>query len=176
MKTLLFTNGKTMLKTIMKSSTHLPMAAMFLSAVLTGTAAAENQVPFKGSLEGASSITPLDVQLIFVRTNGTGNATQLGSYTLDIPHVVTKGTGIGTMTFTAANGDTLNAVFTGHAPPPTGIPPVTSIVETAVITGGTGRFSGATGNFIVTRSFNFATNLTTGSFEGTISSPGAGKP
>ena len=53
MKTLLFTNGKTMLKTIMKSSIHLPMAAMFLSAaMLAGPAGAGNQVPFKGSLEG----------------------------------------------------------------------------------------------------------------------------
>ncbi len=40
MKTLLFTNGKTMLKTIMKTSIHLPMAAMFLTAVLAGPAAA----------------------------------------------------------------------------------------------------------------------------------------
>ena len=52
MKTLLFTNGKTMLKTIMKTSIHLPMAAMFLTAVLAGPAAAENQVPFNGSLRG----------------------------------------------------------------------------------------------------------------------------
>jgi hypothetical protein len=44
MKTLLFTNGKTMLKTIKRIMIHLPMAAMFLTAVLAGTAAAENQV------------------------------------------------------------------------------------------------------------------------------------
>ena len=42
--------------------------------------------------------------------------------------------------------------------------------------GAMGLFSDATGSFIVTRSFNFATNLTAGSFEGTISSPGGGKP
>jgi hypothetical protein len=177
MKTLLFTNGKTMLKTMMKTSIHLPMAAMFLTAFLAGTAAAENQVPFKGSLEGFSSITPLDAQFIFVRTNGTGNATKLGSFTVDKPHVVdvTAGTVIGTYTFTAANGDTLTAAFTGLGTPTTD-PVVISIAETAVITGGTGRFSGATGNFIVTGSFSFATNLISGSFEGTISSPGAGKP
>ena len=79
------------------------------------------------------------------------------------------------MTFTAANGDTLTAGFTGQGTPTTD-PVVFSIVETATITGGTGRFAGATGSFIVTRSFSFATNLTTGSIEGTISSPGAGKP
>ena len=67
MKTLLFTNGKTMLKTMMKTSIHLPMAAMFLTALLAGPAAAENLVPFKGSLEGFLVITPIDAQFIFVR-------------------------------------------------------------------------------------------------------------
>ena len=42
--------------------------------------------------------------------------------------------------------------------------------------GATGLFSDATGSFIVTRSFEFATGLTTGSFTGTVSSPGAGEP
>ena len=40
---------------------------------------------------------------------------------------------------------------------------------------GTGRFAGATGSFTVQRQFDPATGTTTGSFEGTISSPGAGK-
>ena len=77
--------------------------------------------------------------------------------------------GIGTYTFTAANGDTLTASFTGQAQP---APPLVSIVEHATITGGTGRFSGATGNFTVNRTFNQATGATEGSFEGTISSIG----
>ena len=49
MKTLLFTNGKTMLKTIMKTSIHLPMAAMFLTAVLAGPAAAGTRCRSKAS-------------------------------------------------------------------------------------------------------------------------------
>ena len=52
MQTRLFTKGETNMKTIMKTSIHLPMAAMFLAAALAGPAAAANQVPFKGSLEG----------------------------------------------------------------------------------------------------------------------------
>ena len=176
MKTLLFTNRKTTLKPMMKTSLYLPMAAMFLTALLAGPAAAGNLVPFKGSLEGFSVVTPINAQFIFVRLIGTGNATQLGSFTVDVPHTVdlTTGIGIGIMTFTAANGDTLTAGFTGQGTPTTD-PVVFSIVETATITGGTGRFAGATGSFIVTRSFSFATSLTTGSIEGTISSPGAGK-
>jgi hypothetical protein len=47
-------------------------------------------------------------------------------------------------------------------------------METATITGGTGRFAGATGSFTTERLFDTVTLTTTGSFEGTISSPGAG--
>ena len=177
MQTRLFTKGKTHMKTIMKTSSYLPMAAMFLAAALAGPAMAENQVPFKGSLEGVVSITPIDAQFSFVRINGTGNASHLGLFTVDIPHIVNRParTGIGTYTFTAANGDTLTAEFAGLATPTT-TPTVLSIVEIGSITGGTGRFADATGNFIVTRSFNVATGLTTGSFNGTIASPGAGQP
>ena len=80
----------------------------------------------------------------------TGNATHLGKFTLDIPHVVNRanGTAIGSYEFTAANGDTLFADFTGIATP-TATPGVLYIEETATITGGTGRFADATGSFTV---------------------------
>jgi hypothetical protein len=177
MQTRLFTKGTKYMKTIMKASIYLPMAAAFLTAVLAGRAAAENHVPFKGRLEGVVTMTPVDAELVFVRIQGTGNATDLGLFTVDVPHLVNRQarTGNGAYTFTAANGDTLTAGFRGTGTPivsPAGL----SIVEIAVITGGTGRFADATGSFIVTRSFEFATGLTSGSFTGTISSPGAGEP
>ena len=177
MQTRLFTSVTKNMKSIMKTNIYPSMAAMFLAAVLAGSALAENQVPFTGSLEGVVSITPIDAQSSFVRINGTGNASHLGLFTVDIPHIVNRQarTGIGTYTFTAANGDTLNAEFAGLATP-TAIPTVLSIVEIGSITGGTGRFADAIGRFIVTRSFDVVTGLTTGSFEGTISSPGASKP
>ena len=80
----------------------------------------------------------------------------------------------GSYQFIAANGDTLTATFVGQATP-TSTPSVLYIVETATITGGTGRFAGATGSFITERLFDTITGLTTGSFKGSISSPGAGK-
>ena len=107
---------------------------------------------------------------------GTGNATLLGRFTLEVPHRVnsTTGTAVGTFAFTAANGDMLTGDFTGVSTP-TATPVVFDVVETASITGGTGRFAGATGSFTVERSVDLGTLLTTGSFEGMISSPGAGK-
>jgi hypothetical protein len=113
--------------------------------------------------------------LASVFIEGTGNATQLGRFTVQIPHIVnqTARTGSGSYEFIAANGDTLTADFTGQAT--LASPGVLSIVETATITSGTGRFAGVTGSFTSQRLFDTATLTTTGSFEGTISSPGASK-
>ena len=59
----------------------------------------------------------------------------------------------GTYEFTAANGDTLIADVTGQSPTPPG---VLLSVETATITGGTGRFASATGSFTVERLLTLA--------------------
>jgi hypothetical protein len=144
--------------------------------ILASPVAAGEQVPFKGSLEGVETITPLTPPFISVLLNATGNATQLGQFTLVNPHIVNVVThsGSGTYEFTAANGDTLTAAVSGLATP-TATPGVISIVETGTISGGTGRFAGATGTFTVTRLESTVTHVTTGSFEGMISSPGASK-
>ena len=134
---------------------------------LAGPAAARNQVPFKGSLEGDVTVSPLAPPLLQVDVEATGNATHLGKFTLDIPHVVNaaNGTAIGTYEFTAANGDKVYATFTGVATP-TATPGVLYIEETAIITGGTGRFAGATGSFSSERLYDRIAGTTTGSFEG----------
>jgi hypothetical protein len=49
-------------------------------------------------------------------------------------------------------------------------------VERATIMGGTGRFAGASGNFVVERLYNIGAGTTAGSFVGTISSLGSGRP
>jgi hypothetical protein len=139
---------------------------------LTGPAAAQQQVPFKGSFEGDVTVTPLAPPFLQVDVEAMGKATHLGKFTLDIPHVVNRanGTAIGSYEFTAANGDTVFADFTGQATPIGG--GVLYIEETATITGGTGRFAGATGSFTVERWFDTIAGTTIASFEGTISSPG----
>ena len=150
---------------------HSPQGA---SSPIFVAVAADKGVPFKGSLEGHETIVPISPQFLSSVLKGTGNATHLGSFTvikMDFVNLVTS-IDLGSLAFTAANGDILTADFTGQASP-TVTPGVLSVVETAFISGGTGRFAGATGSFIITRSFDLATNLTAGSFEGTISSPGA---
>ena len=129
-------------------------------------------VPFKGTLEGSQTTTPLDPPRAFAVVSATGTATHLGRFTLEIPHTVNFATmtGDGTYTFTAPNGDTLTADFTGKRQQG----PIFSIEEHATITGGTGRFAGAAGISPPT-GFHPVNSTTTGSFEGTISALGAGK-
>ena len=154
------------------------VALTSLAAPLAAGAAPGHEVPFKGSLAGLET-NDGQFPLVHIEGEGTGNATQLGLFTYDNPHDVNLLTrhGCGTWTFTAANGDTVTAVGCGDATVISGRPPfaVLSIVETGDITGGTGRFAGATGSFTVERTFDQTTGVTTGSFEGTISSTGVSK-
>lgn len=154
------------------------VAVVFVAlTALAAPASAGTQVPFKGSLQGVDALTftvPCGPLAPFLLT-GTGNATHLGTFTVDFPHCVNfaNGSGSGTFVLTAANGDTVTGTVIGQAvlPPVNG---VLSINETWTITGGTGRFGGATGIFTMVR-LNTGLDATTGSFKGTISSPGASK-
>lgn len=130
-------------------------------------------VPFKGSFEGSQTLTPGTPPFGTVNGSATGTGTHLGEFTVTFPHTVNFATrtGVGTYTFTAANGDTLTASFTGAAQGA----PLVSIVEHATVTGGTGRFAGASGTFTVERQFNQLTGATEGSFAGEISSVGSAK-
>jgi len=154
---------------------HSFAASLALAVVvvlgLTGPVAAQVQVPFKGSFVGLDTGTPLVPPLMAVQVKATGNATQLGKFTfLELVTVNTAtGIGSGTFLFTAANVGTVFGTISGKA---TFTPPnVLTIEENAIITGGTGRFAEATGTFTATRLKNTATNVTTASFTGTISSP-----
>ena len=152
------------------------MIALSLVLVLAGPVAAADQVPFKGTLAGTVTITPLDPPFASVLIEGTGNATHLGRYSIEfiatVNQATRQGVGPGLLVFTAANGDTLTAEGMGQAT--LLAPGVLSITETATITGGTGRFAGATGSFVIERTFFVAAGLTSGSFEGTMPSPGNG--
>jgi len=144
---------------------------------LAGLVAAGEQVPFKGSLDGSVTITPINPPVVSVRIEATGNGTHLGRYTLQFNAVVNQATrtqvGLASIVITAANGDTITAAGSGGQASVVA-PGVLSIVDPATITGGTGRFADATGSLVFRRTFFVAAGMTTGSFEGTISSVGQG--
>jgi hypothetical protein len=151
------------------------LIAIALLFTLAGPVAAGDEVPFKGTLSGTVTVTPITPPILSNLIGGTGDATHLGRFTVEIPHLVNQATrvGTGTYVFTAANGDTLTAAFTGQGT--VVAPGVLSSADVAVITGGTGRFSGATGTFAAVRTFVVATGAITGTFTGTITSPGAAR-
>ncbi len=145
---------------------------MSLIVVFASLAMASEQVPFEGSLAAVETDIVQGGTLI-VDGSGVGNATQLGRFAMTFHAEVDLGTliGVGTATFVAANGDSLYASFTGHATP-TPDPNVFMLEEVETITGGTGRFAGATGNFTLERVVSLVTGVSSGSFSGTILNPG----
>ena len=152
----------------MKTIKYLQMTTLFLTVALAGPLAAANETPFRGNVQA------VEAQVVVFPTlsvNGTGNgiATHLGKFTMTYEGEVNLLTrvGMGSIEFIAANGDRVFADFVGQSTP-TGTPNVVSIVETATITGGTGRFAGATGNFVLMRTLDQVTGSTFGMFDGTI--------
>lgn len=149
-------------------------SAVSMASRPSGLAARATELPFKGRLEGDFTFVPEPSPSTFAAvafTSVAGQASHLGAFSIEAPHRVNLATlpaqATGTFRLTAANGDTLLATFTGLGTP-TATPGVFSVLETATITGGTGRFAGATGSFVVERSVDLSALFTTGSFEGVI--------
>jgi hypothetical protein len=135
-------------------------------------------LPFQGSFTGQTSGTvncppTCPPTTLTVRGTEEGTASHLGRFTAAVEEVVNIATAMstGTIEFTAANGDRLLATTVGGE---VGFTPpnISHIEETATITGGTGRFTGASGTFTIrfTQTIDFATGTATltGSFEGSI--------
>jgi hypothetical protein len=148
------------------------LAAIFVIALFASPAPAGQQVPFNGSFT-ANETYDVQFPVLFVDGTATGNATQLGRYSATYEEQVDllTGSSVGAITVVAAKGDVIFATQTGQGVP-TPDPDIASITEVSTITGGTGRFAGATGTFTITRLVNLITGDSSGSFSGTISSPG----
>lgn len=153
------------------------MAALVAASVVAvAPARADQMVPFRGTWTGQTDSAELVApDVVLVVASGSGQATHLGRFTMVSPHYTYLATfGIeGTQIFTAANGDTITATIIGTLMPrPDGALEGTL---TGTITGGTGRFEGATGTY----DFHIvATPIPTGfasvaTIDGTISSVGS---
>jgi hypothetical protein len=167
------------MKTIMRNSINLPMAAVLLTAALAGPAIADDKlVPFSGSLHAKETIVSQGMPpgTFVADGSGGGIATHLGLFTLTwkFTVIIADGTGTGPVHFIAANGDEIFTTSAGTSEP-TSTPGVFHIMEVQTITGGTGRFANATGSFLVDRLTDLNTGLTSGSFHGAITSPGSAK-
>ena len=156
----------------------LLLAALTLLPVAYPTLAGD-QVPYKGQEVGTVTAGPFQYPFGHSSTTAEGEATHIGHYTLVGTFAVDVrfATATGVYTLTAANGDQLFLDMEGHAV----LTDFTKTVANFTVTGGTGRFQGATGSFTADNQFEFAVNLGISSnpyvadIEGTISTPGANK-
>ena len=160
------------MKNITRSNIYLPMAAMILVA-LAVPAAAQHQVPFKGAMQGHDTDIGFTSTTVTVLTVGTGIGTLVGQFSFTQTVTVEFATGhdTGSAQWFAANGYSISTTITGSGEAIE--PGLFSITDVHTITGGTGRFKGAQGSFTVKRLASGVTFLTSGSYEGTITPPGA---
>jgi hypothetical protein len=159
-----------------------PLKGAAILALAAGTftltpakALAGDQVPFKTGFDTVAHIT-VNFPIASVAVVGGGLASHLGAMTLETTdQTVNLITQLGTATyyFTAANGDVIEAkFFFTSLPTATGV----SLDGVWTITGGTGRFVGASGSGTTQGRVDF-TGPDTGvghvTMDGTLSSPGS---
>ena len=126
----------------------MTLAGIALAVAVLSPAASANAEgtdrPFMGTVSGTVSLNVLTGAMT---AHAEGVATHLGEYTAGLEGTATiTPTGVfgsGTQTTVAANGDELTGTYTLSTPGAPGVAHTTTIVTTA--TGGTGRFSGASG-------------------------------
>ena len=160
-----------MKKIFVSTVTALLLMIVLAGIVFAAPTASERELLLKGSLQTAETQQPV-FPTVFVNGTGSGNATQLGLYTMSYQAQVNIPTlaGSTSATLVAADGSTVFAEGSGQGTL-TATPGIVSIVETYTITGGTGRFEGASGSFTVKRVLNRATGVSTGTISGTIVLP-----
>jgi hypothetical protein len=136
-------------------------------------AAASTQAPLKGSETGTFQLLgPCATGGIALDVTGTGHSTYLGRYDSHYRECFDPATGAvtnGSFTLTGAHGDTVFGSFGGQA-----VPNADSDVvydDPGVITGGTGRFAGASGTLNTSGVANLATGEYVGNISGSMSRP-----
>jgi hypothetical protein len=159
---------------VKRSNVRLAITALILTAAVAIPAAAQQQIPFKGVFKGSDTVNALTIT-----TSGGGNGTLLGKFSFtQVTTLTTETGGAGSAHWVAANGDSIDSTFVASADFSTYALGYITVTEIHTITGGTGRFAGVQGSYILERTHIVetspdGTHVTFGSFHGTITSPGA---
>jgi hypothetical protein len=172
------------MKTMTRCKSYLPMAAVILAAAAV-PAAAQQQVPFKGTFQGNDTVTlPTITQTI------TGTGTQVGQFSSTTLLTLGPSGGKGSGQWIAADNDTIDTTVVGSGVHADMVPCQVAgaepgdtyniVTQIHTITGGTGRFAGVQGSFTLTLYHNLrmssdGTHHTCGSYIGTITPPGAAR-
>lgn len=134
----------------------------------SSTTVMAEQAVFTGTVEAQETYV-ITAPTMLVDTTGSGESAELGQFTVTWEFTVNldTGAGVGSAHFIAANGDRLDTTSLGQGNP-SKIADVNRVVEQHTITGGTGRYAGAMGSFMLQRLVSTITGVTSGSFEGII--------
>ena len=148
-------------------ASNSPTSPTPAGASVSGMSGTDHALPFRGSLS-AREIDTVMFPTLLADGSAEGTATHLGRYAAEFNATVNvlDGTATGSYTFTAANGDQVFSTFIGLGVPAGGS--MASITERLTITGGTGRFAGASGALVVQRTLDQSTGESSGSIEGSI--------
>lgn len=149
----------------------LLLILVVMSTTFAAPARGARELPLSGSIEALETYV-VNFPIMSVTGSGSGHASQLGRFTISYAVAVdlTTVSGPASAEFVAANGDSIHANGTGQATE-TGTPGVFNIVENYTITGGTGRFAGASGTITLDRVVDTNTGATSGTISGTIVLP-----
>jgi hypothetical protein len=136
--------------TMSKMTPRFVVSLLVLSVMFTASIDAKpKSLPFVGVWSGVTvSADPTNFPVVSIVAEGTGQLTHLGRYFMFSPHTtdVSNGLTIGDQIFTAANGDMLTAFCEG-SPQPQADATVFGSLD-CEITGGTGRFADASGDYV----------------------------
>jgi hypothetical protein len=162
------------MKSYMKVTNLLPLAVMFCAATLavTPVEAQVQALQIKGSINATENHT-VSPPTMSVQLEGTGHATYLGLYVLTVAETVTLRTlaSQGTFAIETEGGASLSGTVAGQGTIINGGTEA-MIDEVYTITGGTGRFAGATGTLVGHRVVDRTTLNSSGTMAGTITPPG----
>ncbi len=142
------------------------------SAAIEAKQTAVQAVFVQGAIE-ALEVYDVKPPTMLVHTTGSGEALELGKFKVTWEFTVNldSGMGIGSAHFVAENGDKLDTKSIGQGDPVMNNLSHARVTEIHTITGGTGRFAGATGCFSLERMVDTTTGVTSGWFHGTIVYP-----
>jgi len=159
------------------SINRLPLAAVL---VLISASALAAQVNVTGVLAG-NDIGTDQAGILQASGSGTGTASHIGQFRYLIQATVNPaGSSEGVFLLVFSNGDLIYGSLAGQGDTPPPPPPALAhITEQLTITGGTGRFKGASGTVTFNRLVDTSTfpfyDSYSGTLTGTISTPGSSK-
>jgi hypothetical protein len=127
--------------------------------------------PFQGTIQSTETSVSI-FPTMSVTATGSGNATQLGAFTIYYQAEISllDLSSVESAEFTGTKGDSLRAEAVGQAVE-NRTPGMLNVIDIYKITGGTGRFTGASGTITLYRLVSETTGASSSTFEGYILMP-----